>query len=96
MPLSTISDWDEMGFMESLLTWRRFVGDRMVIVYVISVYHHWCCKFESRSGRGVQHDVIKVFSTNKADRHDITEISTNAELINGLEMILPILELFTI
>jgi hypothetical protein len=23
--------------------------------YVISAYLHWCCEFESRSGRGVQH-----------------------------------------
>jgi hypothetical protein len=33
------------------------VRDRMVVVfittYVISAYHHWCCEFESRSGRGV-------------------------------------------
>jgi hypothetical protein len=55
--------------------------------YAISAYHHWCCKFESRSRRGVQHYVIKfvsdlrqvdgflqVFFTNKTDRHDITEI----------------------
>jgi len=27
--------------------------------YAISAYHHWCCEFESRSGRGVQHYVIK-------------------------------------
>ena len=36
--------------------------DRVVVVnpttYVISAYHHWCCEFESRSGRGVQHYVI--------------------------------------
>ena len=30
--------------------------------YVISTYHHWCCEFESRSGRGVQHYVIKFVS----------------------------------
>jgi hypothetical protein len=30
--------------------------------YAISAYHHWCCEFESRSGRGVQHYVIKVVS----------------------------------
>jgi hypothetical protein len=64
---------------------------RMVVgfttTYAISAYHHWCCEFESRSGRGVQHYVIKlvsdflwfspgplVSSTNKTDRHDITEI----------------------
>ena len=28
--------------------------------YGISAYHHWCCEFESRSGRGVHHSVIKV------------------------------------
>jgi len=57
--------------------------------YAISAYQHWCCEFESRSGRGVQHYVIKfvsdlwqwwfslgppVSSTNKTDLHDITEI----------------------
>ena len=66
--------------------------DRMVVgfttTYAISAYHHWCCEFESRSGRGV-HYVIKfvwlatgrwfslgppVSSTNKTERHDITEI----------------------
>ena len=50
---------------------------------------HWCCEFESRSKRGVQHYIIKfvrlatgrwfspsppVSFTNKTDRHDITEI----------------------
>ena len=40
--------------------------DRMVVgfttTYAISVYHHWCCEFEFRSGRGVQHYVIKFVS----------------------------------
>ena len=58
----------------------------------ISDYHNWCYEFESQSGRGVQHYVIKfvsdmwqvsgflfsqgpsVSSTNKTDRHDITDI----------------------
>jgi len=39
--------------------------DRMVVgfttTYAISAYHHWC-GFESRSGRGVQHYVIKFVS----------------------------------
>jgi len=39
--------------------------DRMVVgfttTYAISAYHHWC-EFESRSGRGVQHYVIKFIS----------------------------------
>jgi len=40
--------------------------DRMVVgfttAYVISAYHHCCCEFESRSGRGVQHYVIRFVS----------------------------------
>jgi hypothetical protein len=31
-------------------------------IYAISAYHHWCCEFESQSGRGVQHYVIKFVS----------------------------------
>jgi hypothetical protein len=27
-----------------------------------NVYRHWCCEFESQSGRGVQHYVIKLVS----------------------------------
>jgi len=30
--------------------------------YAISAYHHLRCEFESRSGRGVQHYVIKFVS----------------------------------
>jgi len=30
--------------------------------YAISAYHHWCCEFESRSERGIQHYVIKFVS----------------------------------
>jgi hypothetical protein len=33
-----------------------------------SAYHHWCCEFESRSWRGVQHYVIKFVS-------DLREVS---------------------
>jgi hypothetical protein len=40
--------------------------DRMVVgfttIYAIGTYHHWCCGFDSRSGRGVQHYVIKIVS----------------------------------
>jgi hypothetical protein len=38
--------------------------DRMVVTttYAISAYHHSCCEFESRSGRDVQHYVIKLES----------------------------------
>ena len=30
--------------------------------YAISAYHHWCCGFDSRSGRGVHYYVIKYVS----------------------------------
>jgi hypothetical protein len=40
--------------------------DHMVVgfttTYAISAYHHWCCEFETWSGRGVQHYVIKFVS----------------------------------
>jgi hypothetical protein len=40
--------------------------DHMVVgfttTYAISAYHHWCCEFGSRSGRGVQNYVIKFVS----------------------------------
>jgi hypothetical protein len=37
--------------------------NRMVVefttIYAMGVYPHWCCVFDSCSGRGVQHYVIK-------------------------------------
>jgi hypothetical protein len=53
-----------------LLTHKQDRGrcgrDRMVVgfttTYAISAYHHWCFEFESRSGRGAQHYVIKFVS----------------------------------
>jgi hypothetical protein len=50
-----------------LYRWRgRHGRDRMVVGFTttcgISAYHHWCCEFESRTGRGVQHYVIKFVS----------------------------------
>jgi hypothetical protein len=46
--------------------WGRRGRDRMVVGFTItnaiSAYHHWCCEFESRPGRGVQHYVIKFVS----------------------------------
>jgi hypothetical protein len=34
----------------------------LTISYVVGAYHLWCCEFEFRSGRGVQHYVIKIVS----------------------------------
>jgi hypothetical protein len=49
----------------SMWIWGRCGGDRMVVGFTttsaISAYHNWC-EFESRSGRGVQHYVIKFVS----------------------------------
>ena len=40
--------------------------DHMVVgftaTYAISAYHHCCCEFESRSGRGVQNYVMTLVS----------------------------------
>ena len=63
--------------------------DRMVvgftITYVISDYQHYCCEFESRSWRGVFDTLLcdivtPAFSTNKTDRHDMTEILVKVAL----------------
>ena len=48
------------------VTWGRSGHDRMVVgfmtTYAISAHHHWWCEFESWSGRGEQHYVIKFVS----------------------------------
>jgi len=45
------------------LTGRR---DRIVVgcrtTYAINAYHHWFCKFKSRSGRGVPNYLINFLS----------------------------------
>jgi hypothetical protein len=71
------------------LSWRDRMIVGFTTTYAISSYHHCCCEFWSRSGGGVQHYLIvcqwfvtgrgfspspPVSSTNKTDRHDITEI----------------------
>jgi hypothetical protein len=59
---STSADCNKLSWS----TGENHGRDRMVveftITYAISAYHHWCCEFESRSGRGVQHYVIKFVS----------------------------------
>jgi hypothetical protein len=50
----------------------RHDRDRMVVgittTYAISAFHHLCCEFQSRLGRGVQHYVIKfVISLQQVD-----------------------------
>jgi hypothetical protein len=57
----------------SVISWRSVLLvdetellDRMVVefttTYAISAYYHCCCEFESPSGRGVHHYVIKFVS----------------------------------
>jgi hypothetical protein len=63
----TVENWSQYCYMTNCLKcWSRRGRDRMVVgfttIYAISAYHHWCCEFESRSRRGVQHYVIKFVS----------------------------------
>ena len=81
--------------------WGRCGGDRIVVGFTttsaISAYHNWCCVLKSRSGWGVQHYVIKfvsdlwqVFSgssTNKTERHYITEILLKV-VLNNINVVL--------
>ena len=70
MLLDTLKKYEET-FKRGLYSFTLKVSvrrghDRMVVefttIYAISAYHHWCCEFESRSGRGVQLYVIKFVS----------------------------------
>jgi hypothetical protein len=48
-------------FMQKKWKWFKASTNRRGR-HVISAYHHYSCQFESRSGRGVQHYVIKFVS----------------------------------
>jgi len=41
---------------------RTRMVDGFITANAINAYHHWCCEFEPRSGRGVQHYVITFVS----------------------------------
>ena len=45
------SPWKVLEFAQQKSIWT--------LTYAISAYHYWCCEFESRSGQGIQHYVIK-------------------------------------
>jgi len=54
-------------YTDSSILFRSHLGRHRMVVglattYAISAYHHWCCEFESRSGRGVENYVIKLVS----------------------------------
>ena len=63
---SNMKTTTETRYLNMPKEWGHRGRDSIVVgfttTYVISVYHHWCCEFESRSGRGVQHYVIKFVS----------------------------------
>ena len=81
---------DHEIFFDSFFFWEFSHCHDCMATYAVSVYQCWCCEFESCSGQGVQHYVIKfvsdlgagrwyslgtlVSSTNKTDHHNITEI----------------------
>ena len=72
------------GAIVVLIIWQL----DLQLPYAISAYHHYSCEFEPRSWRGVLDTTLcqwlvtgrwcslgtPVSSTNKTDRHDITEI----------------------
>jgi hypothetical protein len=90
------SDYPFVSSLSSLFSTSDypFVPSNVSYQFMIFAYYFlWCCWFKSRSGRGVQHYLIKFFndlrqvspgtpvsSINKADRHDITEILLKVEL----------------
>jgi len=62
-----MTQWDNITSYDLRLHGRGHRDhDHMVVgfttTYAISAYHHWCCRFDSRSGQGVQHYVIKFVS----------------------------------
>ena len=84
LPYNLLSWWT-LSYLNSGFYQRSKRGhrgrDRMVVgfttTYVISVYHHLCCEFEYRPGRGIQHYVIKFVS---GFFHDIADILLNVAL----------------
>jgi hypothetical protein len=67
LPLLSLWYWINSFFLKIICKARAYIiktfcrcgRDRMVVgfttTYAISAYRHWCCEFESRWGRGVQH-----------------------------------------
>ena len=49
------------GAVVAVIVWLLVLHIELPICH-ISTYHHWCCEFESQSGRGVQHYMIKFVS----------------------------------
>ena len=47
-----------VGDLGQSMLWSMVVG--FTTTYAIGAYHHWCSEFESHSGQGVQHYMIKL------------------------------------
>ena len=58
--LSPNSNDSSLSLQRPSWPWPLVVG--FTTSYAISAYRHWCCEFESRSGRDVQYYVIKYVS----------------------------------
>ena len=80
-------EYMKICFTQEKSCFQRTSPEHFTTTYAISAYHHWCCEFESQSGRGacttLSDQVCQslwfspgppVSSTNKTDSHDITEI----------------------
>ena len=61
-PINTINKWSWTGWILRGHRGRDCMVVGFTATYVISVYNQWCCDFESRPGRGVQHYEIKFVS----------------------------------
>ena len=51
--------WVHLATNNLVMIGTACIGSYKSNYHTISTYHHWCCEFESWSGQGVQHYVIK-------------------------------------
>jgi hypothetical protein len=79
---------EKLRFVQDIIKSTSSINGKYVCLFAWWCYR-WCWEFESPSERGVQHYVInfvsdlrQVSSTNKTDRHDITEILLKVALNN--------------
>ena len=60
--LVSLLNWTTSHFKIGVSRDRDLMVVGFTTTYAISALHHWYCEFESRSGWGVQHYVIKFVS----------------------------------
>ena len=74
----------------SSFTFKRIRGrrsrDHMVVgfttTYVIGAYHHWCCGFDSHSGQGIQHYMIKFVSPPELEIKETTDSALSTSFLD--------------